>query len=195
MKTNTWAELGRITNYDFAKVRNLVVDGYVKMCRMGYDNFIAQIELDSQSNNTDKLTITFWTMDGNGTPKSFCAEQQFYGLINIPHFISEELSYRRKYEVRLTKEDLRTIYDERGFEINTSDRNLDEIVRRKLLAMGVCHDDISLEITSNAIYYKVKVYTKDSHKFLFEMLSLNVNGLQAGARETLDEDHSVNVNI
>ena len=30
MKTNTWAELGRVTNYDFAKVRDLVVAGYTE---------------------------------------------------------------------------------------------------------------------------------------------------------------------
>ena len=71
MKTNTWAELGRVTNYDFAKVRDLVVAGYTEVCQKGYDNFIAQVEVMHTSSDIDKLTITFWVMDSDGTPKPF----------------------------------------------------------------------------------------------------------------------------
>lgn len=195
MKTNTWAELGRVTNYNFAKIRDLVVGGYTEMCQKGYDNFIAQVEIARHSDNTDKLTITYWVMDANGTPKSFRAEQEFYDLVNVPHFVTDELIYKKKYEVRLTKEDLRNIYNERGYEINTSENDLCAVIRKKLHSIGVHQDALSVDICSNALYYKVKVYAKDSHKLLFEMLTLTVNGLPASIRKILDEDYSVRVNM
>lgn len=195
MKTNTWAELGRVTNYNFANIRDLVVAGYTEMCQMGYDNFIAQVVIDRPSDNTDKLSITYWVMDGNGLPKSFRAEQEFYDLINVPPFVTDELIYKKKFEVRLTKDDLRNIYDERGFEINTSAKDLSVVVRQKLSSMKVHQDNLVVEIADNALYYKVKVYAKDSLKLLFEMLSLTVNGLPDTIRESLDEDHSVKVNM
>lgn len=195
MKTNTWAELSRVTNYNFANIRSLVATGYAEMCQKGYDNFIAQVEIDRPYDDIDKLTITFWVMDGDGTPKSFRAEQEFYDLVNVPHFVTDELIYKKRYEVRLTKEDLRNIYNERGYEINTSDNDLGAIIRRKLYSMGVHEEGLSVEICSNALYYKVKIYAKDSLKLLFEMLTLTVNGLPTSIREILDEDHSVKVNM
>lgn len=193
MKTNTWAELGRVTNYDFAKVRDHVVTGYTEVRQKGYNNFIAQVEINRPTDSTDKLVITFWVMDGNGSPKSFRAEQEFFDLVNTPRFVSEELIYKNKYEVRLTKEDLSNIYDERGFEICTSSNDLSAVIRKKLSSMGVHQDSLSVEITSHALYYKVKVFAKDSLKLLFEMLTLTVNGLPDNIREILDEDHSVKV--
>ena len=195
MKTNTWAQLRRVTNYDFAKVRNLVVDGYTEMCQKGYSNFIAQIEIDRPSDHTDRLIITFWVMDSNGSPKSFRAEQEFFDLVNTPHFIDDELIYKKKYEVRLTKEDLRNIYDERGFEINTCDNDLAFVIHKKLRSMGVHQEGLTVEIASNALYYKVKVYAKDSLKKLFEMLTIPVYGLPENIRNILDDDHYVKVNM
>lgn len=132
-------------------------------------------------------------MDGNGSPKSLRAEQEFFDLVNIPRFVSEELIVKNKYEVRLTKEDLCNIYKERGFEICTSNKDLSSIIRKKLSTMGVHQDSLSVEITTHALYYKVKVYAKDSLKLLFEMLTLTVNGLPDNIREILDDDHSVKV--
>lgn len=195
MNTNSWNSLSRVTNYDFAKVRDLVVDGYTQMCQKGYNNFIAQIEIVRSSSETDKITITFWVMDSKGTPRYHRAEQEFYDLVNVPHFITDEIIYKKKYEVRLTKEDLRDIYNERGFEINTSTKDLNVIIRRKLDSLGVHENDLSVEIVSNALYYKVKVCAKESLKPLFEMLTLTVNGLPNSIREILDEDYCVKFNI
>lgn len=195
MKTNTWAELGRVTNYDFAKVRDLVVAGYTEVCQKGYDNFIAQVEIDRSSNDTDKIAITFWVMDSNGNPKPYRAEQEFYDLVNVPHFIRDEMIYKKKYEVRLTKQDLRNIYNERGFEINTSSKDLAAIIRNKLCSMKVNQHDLSVEISNSALYFKVKVYAKESQKPLFEMLTLTVSGLPESILDVLDDDHFVKVNM
>lgn len=195
MKTNTWAELGRVTNYDFAKVRDLVVAGYTEVCQKGFDNFIAQVEIDHSSNDTDKIAITFWVMDGNGNPKPYRAEQEFYDLVNVPRFIRDEMIYKKKYEVRLTKQDLRNIYNERGFEINTSSKDLAAIIRNKLCSMKVNQHDLSVEISNSALYFKVKVYAKESQKPLFEMLTLTVGGLPESILDVLDDDHYVKVNM
>jgi hypothetical protein len=195
MKTNTWAELGRVTNYDFAKVRDLVVAGYTEVCQKGYDNFIAQVEVMHTSSDIDKLTITFWVMDSDGTPKPFRAEQEFYDLVNVPRFVSDEMAYKKKYEVRLTKQDLRNIHNERTFDVNNSHKDLGTIIRNRLYSMGVHQNDLSVEISDNALYYKVKVYAKDSLKLLFEMLTVTVEGLPLTVLEVLDSDHTVKVNI
>ena len=60
---------------------------------------------------------------------------------------------------------------------------------------AVPQNDLSVEISDNALYYKVKVYAKDSLKLLFEMLTVTVEGLPLTVLEVLDSDHTVKVNI
>lgn len=105
------------------------------------------------------------------------------------------MAYKKKYEVRLTKQDLRNIHNERTFDVNNSHKDLGTIIRNRLYSMGVHQNDLSVEISDNALYYKVKVYAKDSLKLLFEMLTVTVEGLPLTVLEVLDSDHTVKVNI
>lgn len=61
--------------------------------------------------------------------------------------------------------------------------------------MKVNQHDLSVEISNSALYFKVKVYAKESQKPLFEMLTLTVSGLPESILDVLDDDHFVKVNM
>lgn len=194
MKTNSLSELGRITNYQFYDVRNLIVSGYDDMLKKGYTNMIAQVIVKNPSVKIYTLSITFWVIDCDGNPKPYCAEQQLFGMINIPSFVADELFLHSKYEVRLTSGDILTLKEEMMFDVNTSHKAITSIIRDKAASLGMRHTDMSVDILEEAFCYKVDVFSANGLK-LFTMLTATVEDLPTEIGKALVVERRVTFNI
>lgn len=191
-----WCQLGHLVRYDFAHVRENVVAAIEEVMADGYKTFVGKVMLEQKASDRTSLTIVVMAKNTDGTYTTYSASQDFYSMINIPSFISDELITNRCYEVCLSMDDMRTIYHDRIMEMNSSNKDLDSIVANKLHRMGIRDCGVTINITDVGIYYKVKVY-EDSNptSTILTLLTLSVNGINGSDMDRLATLHNLQLHI
>lgn len=193
---NRWSQLGHLVRYDFSNVRDNVVMAMEEVMADGYRTFVGKVSMEYKDANRTNLTIVVMARNSDGTNTTYTASQDFYSFINVPSFISDSLIYNHRYEVVLSMDDMRTIYQDRIMDINTSDKTLERIVTDKLHRMGIHGCNVTAEISDVGIYYKVEVF-EDSRpsSSVLTLLTLPVNGIDNESRERLDTVHNAQIYI
>ncbi len=188
-----------LVNYDFAKVRNHLLAGLAEVKQRGYDNYVGEVVLErvpyqgGLDNSLFPLTITFWIRKDDGSYTKVTGKQEFYSFKNLPDFVNNDLWLKKKYDVKLTKEDLEVMYNDRGFEINTDKKELYKIITQRLHSNRI-DSSVSVDITDMALYYKVTVFQKDNPgRILSEFLTIPVIGLPENVKTKLESSHRVRI--
>ena len=191
-----WGQLGHLVRYDFSNVRDNVVMAMEEVMADGYRTFVGKVSLEYKDANRINLTIVVMVRNSDGTNTIYTASQDFYSFINVPCFISDALIHNHHYEVVLSLDDMRTIYQDRIMEINTSDKTLERIVSDRLHRMGMHGCNVTAEISDVGIYYKVEVF-EDSRPStpVLTLLTLPVNGIENEDRERLGTVHNAQIYI
>lgn len=191
-----WNQLGYLVRYDFSNVRDNVVMAMEEVMADGYRTFVGKVSVVAKGDKRINLTIEIIARNSDGTNAQYIASQDFYSLINVPNFISDEIIYKHRYDVVLSMDDMRTIYQDRIMEINTSDKTLECIITDKLHRMGISGCNVTASIYDVGIYYKVEV-VEDSKptSTVLTMLSLPVNGIDNDDKKRLETVHNVQIYI
>ena len=187
---------GHLVRHDFSKVRDYVVMVMEEVMADGYRTSVGKVSLEYKDANRTNLTIVVVVRNSDGTNTIYTASQDFYSFINVPCFISDALIHNHHYEVVLSLDDMRTIYQDRIMEINTSDKTLERIVSDRLHRMGMHGCNVTAEISDVGIYYKVEVF-EDSRPStpVLTLLTLPVNGIENEDRERLGTVHNAQIYI
>lgn len=191
-----WSQLGKLVRYDFSNVRDNVVTAMEEVMADGYRTFVGKVSVESKDSDRINLTLVIMARNSDGTNTIYTASQEFYSLINVPGFISDAMIYNHHYEVVLTMDDMRTIYQDRILDINTSNKNLERIVTNKLHRMGIHGCNVTAKISDVGIYYRVEVF-EDSRPSspVCTILTLPIDGVENEDREQLESLHSARINI